>query len=486
MKNSKYYLFTVLFSISLICFSQDGTLDISFGNEGIVTTDFYGERDRAFSFGQQSGNKTIVIGEIEINQQSQKALVRYLTNGEIDTTFGNNGVFNLDNPFEDKVFITNNDKIITAGNEDNQFSISRRLPNGNLDSSFGENGNITIEVEINTTLNDIIVQDDGKILVLGVHNSYKIVMLIKLLSNGELDVSFGDEGIATVALFDDFSYYHTFKVTREGEIFVLISNYFSQVNDMYLLKFLPNGELDFSFGEFGIVELDITYYNVYKNAFDIKNNGNIVLVSGINQLAIITQLLPNGNIDLSYGINGQTEISFPKLRPTKVLINSENKTLIYSQTWDNQGEGSTFELIRINENGSLDATFGENGSTRLSFESKNILLQNDGKIIGVGSTYWFGGNESFYLVRYHYNGTLSITENIKYNFIFYPNPSKGIYNITHGFINSETPYQISDITGKLIQQGNLSGKQTQINISQFENGVYLFTSEGSTFRLIKN
>lgn len=66
----------------------------------------------------------------------------------------------------------------------------------------------------------------------------------------------------------------------------------------------------------------------------------------------------------------------------------------------------------------------------------------------------------------------------------YPNPSNGLFNISL-IINKNTPYIITDITGKFITKGILINSNTTINLSEITNGIYLFITEEKSIRLIK-
>ena len=481
-------LFLLLFTISSIfCFSQDGTLDASFGDNGIVITEFYGGGGRLYSVGQQSDGKLVVIGNSIQNQEHNFVILRYMSNGDFDTSFIDNSLLITNGNYKSQLVISDDDKINIAGINDvnHNFYINRLLPNGELDTSFGENGSIETEIPDLASFSKIILQPDGKIILLGVNTTAEKVFISRYYPNGTLDESFGDNGIVTYQANVNFNFWHSLQLKDGGKILVLVDIDY-QGDEVMFLQYLPNGELDPSFGDNGVLLLSTSVYNIFKKAFTINEDGEIIIVSGGQSKTIITHLLPNGNIDTSYGDNGKTEIQFDLLRPTELYLNSENKLLIYSQTWDLLGEGSTFELIRLNNDGELDATFGENGSLTNEFESNDVIIQNDGKILGVGNTYWFGVSEDFMLVRYHNNGSLSVPEQSLKNITVYPNPSNGVFKIQHEYLAIETPYQISDITGKIIQTGKLSVEQSHIDLTKVQQGIYFLNASGSTYKLVKN
>lgn len=70
------------------------------------------------------------------------------------------------------------------------------------------------------------------------------------------------------------------------------------------------------------------------------------------------------------------------------------------------------------------------------------------------------------------------------NILYFPNPSNGIFTISH--TNGKTTfYEITDITGKVIQKGTMTGNQTKIDLSENGNGVYFLISDKQTTKLVK-
>jgi alpha-tubulin suppressor-like RCC1 family protein len=85
-----------------------------------------------------------------------------------------------------------------------------------------------------------------------------------------------------------------------------------------------------------------------------------------------------------------------------------------------------------------------------------------------------------------YNITISgLSENFKgNNFIIYPNPTNGLFSVQHTILKN-IPYEICDITGKVIMKGTLTGKRTTIDLTNTESGIYFLKTNGQTIQLIK-
>ena len=128
-------------------YNPDGSLDSSFGNSGKAIADFANQTDRAYSVTIQSDGK-ILIGGITYNgNQTDAALVRYNSNGSLDTTFGNGGKVSTN--FEGKsewiesIAVQPDGKIVVGGSVDpNDFALIRYNSDGSLDTSFGNGGRV--------------------------------------------------------------------------------------------------------------------------------------------------------------------------------------------------------------------------------------------------------------------------------------------------------------------------------------------------------
>lgn len=164
---------------ALIRLNPDGSLDSSFGNGGIVTTDFGGgSQDVAESIAIDAGGKLVVVGVSDRDGSDDFALARYNTNGSLDDAFGTKGlvVTSLGNNSKESaraLTIDSRSKIIVAGvtnrARSDDFALARYNADGSLDPSFHGDG-ITI-TDINNASNDtakaIALDANGNIVVAG-------------------------------------------------------------------------------------------------------------------------------------------------------------------------------------------------------------------------------------------------------------------------------------------------------------------------------
>ena len=137
--NGKNYDFAV------VRYNTDGSLDKGFGKAGAVTTDIGGGDDlTGFSMALQADGKILVAGSASINGKDDFALVRYTTDGSLDTSFNGNGIivtalgYGSDKGFG--VTVQPDGKVVVVGStliaSDNDFGVLRYNSNGSLDQSF--------------------------------------------------------------------------------------------------------------------------------------------------------------------------------------------------------------------------------------------------------------------------------------------------------------------------------------------------------------
>jgi uncharacterized delta-60 repeat protein len=117
--------------MEMVRYNPDGSLDASFGNNGRVTTPGFGNYEGQWSVALQDTSRIVVAGTSNPTIPSDFALARYLTSGELDIAFGNNGVVVTDMYTEsDKVLavaLHSDSKILVAGQSGIHFSVARYL-----------------------------------------------------------------------------------------------------------------------------------------------------------------------------------------------------------------------------------------------------------------------------------------------------------------------------------------------------------------------
>ncbi|HET8676489.1 MAG TPA: hypothetical protein VFO63_11915, partial [Blastocatellia bacterium] len=183
-----------------------GDLDTTFGNGGKVTTDFFGLLNEASDIALQPDGKIIAAGYTQtFTTDDDFALVRYNTDGSLDTTFASGGTLTTDffggSDQVNAVALQPDGKIVVAGytvspSRFTDFAFARYNSDGSLDSTFGVGGKVAVSF-LNTfsQATDLALQTDGKIVAAG-HAFHSgdftfAFALARLNQDGSLDPSFG-------------------------------------------------------------------------------------------------------------------------------------------------------------------------------------------------------------------------------------------------------------------------------------------------------
>src|SRR5256886_3355179 len=264
-----------------------GDLDPSFGNGGVVQTDFSGGDDYGFGVKVQSDGKTVVVGESGVYPLFHSALTRYNRNGTLDRTFGTGGkvVAALDAGGDGSTAIAfqPDGKILTAGSViHNNFVVAfvtaRFNPDGSLDQTFGTNGSVqTTFGDSAAEGNDVVLQADGKIIVVGFsgagsYSSFNNFALVRFNPDGTLDQTFGTGGKVKSA-----SGIATSSVLQADGKIVVGGTFDNGSNGFMLARYNANGTLDSTFGTFGVTRTAIGAGDAFSFGIGLLSDGRIVL-----------------------------------------------------------------------------------------------------------------------------------------------------------------------------------------------------------------
>ena len=150
--------------------NADGTLDTSFGTNGVVTTMLGTVNTVAYGVAVQS-NGAIVIGGLTFNSTSTTddfALARYTASGALDSTFGSGGTVETALNNHNRIFalqLLGNGEIAVAGEWAGSFMAALYTTGGALDTTFGTNGVVSVPVNAMAGADHawaLAIQSDGK------------------------------------------------------------------------------------------------------------------------------------------------------------------------------------------------------------------------------------------------------------------------------------------------------------------------------------
>lgn len=190
---------------ALARYNVDGSLDISFGNDGKVLTDFSMFDDKIFGITLQTDGKIVVVGYMDSGTSLDWALARYNVDGSLDSSFDMDGkqsiYFGISYDVAYSLAIQPDGKIITGGctytGVDDDFSLARFNVDGSLDNTFDGDGKVVTSLGADDWIFSLLLQVDGKSIVAGYSGSGPAsdFALARYNTNGSLDSTFGTDGI---------------------------------------------------------------------------------------------------------------------------------------------------------------------------------------------------------------------------------------------------------------------------------------------------
>ncbi|MBB6371415.1 T9SS type A sorting domain-containing protein [Chryseobacterium shigense] len=445
-----------------------------------------------------------------------------------DLSFGNNGIVQLStgNPSSYQLFHYNTptfqgDKLfINQPVYDATRKFSRLNHNGSLDTTFGTNGEVTFPTTPTTDYRFLSFYADA--------NQFYLDSGEKYFSNGLQDTGFGN--INTPLADNYLSHYKI--ILPDGKI---ISR-----NPQNIKKYLPTGAPDTTYGNNGVVALDPSLEFTLDKHGDLKHfDQNFlyeVVYSSYNQLPYIRKInIATGNLDLSYGQNGYSyffgTLTLPQIYYGSSFVPQSNNLFIHNTYNSTDGQ-----ITRTNAAGILDSSFGINGE--INYPASHILNGDQYEITEnspiLYEDYVFlvfhfvdtNGVEKFEFRGYDYSGNpITINNNLHYIFqdldpfeqliflikdnylyAFFDNKisryiigestlstqenveTKELFqfiNPFHDELNFKTSEKIKSIeiydeSGRLV----LKGKDSAINTSTLQKGVYLITITTQSNKLI--
>ncbi len=302
-------------------YNADGSLDNTWGIGGLVTTDFGGS-DLCGPIVIQKNGKIVVSGVVGPQTTSDFALARYNTDGSLDLSFGIGGKvttsFSDNADFGASMAIQKDEKLVVAGIasilSNATFAVARYNNDGSLDATFGVGGKVTTSFGANSSSLGlaVVIQKDGKIVVAGsVEDTERDFAVARYNVDGSLDNTFGNGGLVRTSFGLSGSGARGMAIQKNGKIVVVGSS----GDNHTLIRYNTDGSLDNTFGTGGIV---VTNFGMGSQsdarAVVIQKDGKIV-VTGVTNFAgdfdfAVVRYNTDGSLDVNFGIGGKVLTDF--------------------------------------------------------------------------------------------------------------------------------------------------------------------------------
>lgn len=400
---------------SVVADAAPGDLDASFGEGGVAsiaappTTHPRGHVGVGVAL--QPDGKIVVVAE----SAAHDVLVqRFDAAGTPDPDFGGDGSVTVDFGADDEPFgvaVQPDGRIVVAatsrltGTSVPRVALARLTTAGDPDASFGTGGTVVTQLGPGATAYALALQPDGRIVVAGGAGAgfFPAAYVARFTPSGALDATFGTGGVftKTIGIFGDTVY--ALALQPDGAILAGgITTFGGDYGGWFVLRVLPGGTADASFGTDGVVKTDVNGRNVVSEVLDlvVQPDGRILAggsteSSGLPSDFAVVRYLADGTPDETWGDDGivVTPVlddgpnGWKPTTPVRALaLQPDGKVLAI-------GGGalpieSTMHLIvaRYLDDGSLDPSWGDAGLATPDVALADTLgldaaLQPDGRLV---------------------------------------------------------------------------------------------------------
>lgn len=385
-----------------------GSVDTSFGAAGKIITEVGAGEDYANAVTVQADGKVIVAGSSRTNTATVVSLVRYSIDGDMDVTFGTGGkVLTSVSERSDVAYaiaVQPDGKILVAGSSDQSaagngldFMLVRYNTNGTLDTTFGNGGKVVTDIlHQGNVARAMVLQADGKIVLGGealVNSSTSGVdfALARYTTNGTLDTTFGSGGTVTTALKTGAGSDVVRGLalqTVDGEARILAAG---GDGDFLAARYTAAGVLDNSFATGGKL-VGVFGSNIGgANSVVVLPDGKAVLAGHTNNDLALVKLQVSGSLDTTFNATGKMVYPISSSgnwdQATAIARQSDGKLVVGGWVYSGNSSSGDFVIQRYTENGYPDDTFGDHSTVilpmangTLSDLSHALILQADPRL----------------------------------------------------------------------------------------------------------
>ncbi|XOV79108.1 MAG: Ig-like domain-containing protein [Aestuariibacter sp.] len=322
---------------------RDGQFDPHWGNDGFVRIDA-GVSVTTHEIVSLNNNELVLTGTVSTGDL---IMAKLNSDGQLDTGFDSDGIRDLTGSVDltpkQALHLSASNKFLLLGKDGTNFKswVYRYNADGTNDNSFGAGALTSVsDVTVNYTeiqngnfsAYDIVELSSGDLYVVGslFDGGYQKVAVLKMSSQGLIDLTFGSSGIATVD--QGSTYLGVAAVTDGNNIFVLGKENATNVANVY--KFNASGLLDDGFGVNGITELsgyEISTTSDSSIQLDsmgliwaqVRSGASTEAMVRLDSGGILDPTFVNGGaVELSHGVSGWSSVQ-------GFLLDSTDKAILF-------------------------------------------------------------------------------------------------------------------------------------------------------------
>ena len=294
----------------------EGGLDPTFGTAGKQTLAVDGN---ATTLALQEDGKILVAGYVMYGPNIDFRISRLHEDGSLDDTFGRRGSRTIDlggTDYPVGMELRYDGGIVLVGTTHRKSELDRKIAivqldkQGQNDDRFGEEGQTSFSIGTYATCKRICFQKNNKLLLVGTAKNpdgrkFKDIVALRVLSNGELDQTFGSQGITRLPVGREHAYGSA--IIEDANQHIIVAGYAkmdsSRNFDMVMAKLTSRGKLYAPFGTEGISAMDGGGAD-YPTDLALSEDGKIWILGTSNYKFTLARVMPNGKLDHTFGTQG--------------------------------------------------------------------------------------------------------------------------------------------------------------------------------------
>jgi len=382
-------------AVGVLTASADpGDLDPGFAGDGVATT-VIGDAAEGRAVAVQADGRLLVAGSAEVGGDLDVAVARYTTAGTLDPTWGGDGLVTVDVGGEDDLvyglLVQSDGKVVAVGASATDpmglsfdFLAVRLTSSGALDLTFGGTGWVTVGIGPSSDYAQSAVATPSNQLVLAGYASNGTdwdVGVARLTADGDLDTGFAGDGtvLVPVGSGDD----HGYAVDRAGDGGLVVAG--ASGGDVAVVRLTASGALDTAWGGDGVVTVDLGAGDDAGAAVDLAPDGDVVVAGTSGGDVAVVRLTASGALDAAWGGTGAVTVAVGSGDDAgrAVAVASDGRVVVAGSS--HNGADDDAAVLRFTAAGALDAGFSGNGSLTVGVSGDDVAhglaLAADGRIL---------------------------------------------------------------------------------------------------------
>jgi uncharacterized delta-60 repeat protein len=394
--NSFLAIGTSFFKLAIARYTPDGELDTTFDGDGYVSFQINDNPTSPYDAVLQSDGRIVVSAVDALSS----LVLRFNTNGQLDTTFNSVGYVRTDGQSTRNLAIQSDGRIVLLSNvgiNSDRGTLTRWSSDGSLDPTFGNGGIVTLDelltgeggLESNGTL--ALTEHDQ--IMLAYPTGGPEILLVRLTEQGTIDSSFGSGGVASIESRDEVFFLTS--LVRDGSDFIVGATTFNSANyfDITLVRFDSEGVLQPSFGDGGVVVQSFERDQAWlERTVDLTVVGGKIVGGyafknpALRSKMAVVQFTSDGSLDTEFGVGGlateEASHEYRRTEPESTAVLPDGSIVVVTNDLSSFG---SVVFRRYRSEGSPDTSWGAQGSVvfdqGFGGVDRVLIAQPDGKLL---------------------------------------------------------------------------------------------------------